>query len=165
MCHWTVTLLEASPNGSRIAVLDVPGRGKGVCLLNADTGTVAVELIDKSHGPLSVAYSDDGRTVAVGYAPYGIILWNAETGNFIRLLEGHSNWVVSLAFSPDGTMLVSGCGDSTARVWDVKTGKEIGRFRFPRSNAYVDSVDFSSDGKLILAATSNRLVVAKVPSR
>jgi WD40 repeat protein len=69
-----------------------------------------------------------------------------------------------LAFSPDSKRLISGGGDSTARIWDVQTGREIGRVRFEGESTYVNSVGFSPDGKLILAAAQNDvLVVAKAP--
>ena len=76
-------------------------------------------------------------------------------------LEGHSNWVVSLDFSDDMRYLASGSGDSSARVYDLRTGEELGRARFP--GAYVDSVDISADGSLLLAAVEDLVRIYRMP--
>jgi WD40 repeat protein len=109
------------------AVLDTPGEPRGAFLLEGETGKVVHTCYDKEHGsgPLSVAFSPDGNTLAVGYAPYDIILWNARTGERDSLLPGHSNWVVSLAFSADSKRLISGAGDGTASIWDIDAVKQV----------------------------------------
>lgn len=158
--------LAASPDGKRIAVLEIPGKPRGAFLLDAEHGEATAVLVHAGHmsGPLSVAIGPDNNAVAVGYAPWDVILWDARRENVIELLTGHKNWVVSLAFSPDGRMLVSGAGDSTARVWSIPAGKEIGRIQFPGPSTYVNSVGFSHDGKLVLAAAENgQVVIAKAP--
>jgi WD40 repeat protein len=102
--------------------------------------------------------------VAVGYAPYNLALWDRGKQKQLRFIKAHHNWVTSLAFSPDCKQLISGGGDSTARIWDVARGKEIGRIRFEGESTYVNSVGFSSDGKLVLAAAENdTIVIAKAP--
>ncbi|MCX6376157.1 MAG: hypothetical protein NTU88_09045 [Armatimonadetes bacterium] len=158
--------LAASPDGRRIAVLEIPGKPRGVFLLDAEHGEATAVLVHAGHmsGPLSVAIGPDNNTVAVGYAPWDVILWDARRESVLSILKGHENWVVSLAFSPDGKMLVSGAGDSTARVWSIPAGKEIGRIQFPGPSTYVHSVGFSHDGNLVLAAAENgQVVIAKAP--
>ena len=159
--------LAASPDGKRLAILDVPGKPPGAFVLDGSTGNILATLHDSEHGALSACIGPDNNTVAVGCAPYDIILWNADKEAFIKLLKGHSNWVVSLAFSPDGRRLISGAGDGTARIWSVETGKEIGRIRFPdrnRSSVYVHSVGFLPDGKTVFAlAEGGKLIIAKAP--
>jgi len=159
--------LAASPDGKWLAVLEIPGKDRGVFLLKANDGQIGATLVHQEYrcGPLSAAVAPDNNTVAVGYAPCHVILWDRRRQEVIRLLEAHSNWVVSLAFSANCGLLVSGGGDSTARVWDVTTGKELGRIRFPGRSTYVESVAFSPDGRLVLAAASGRIVLAKAPSR
>ena len=165
--------LAGARDGSQLAIMGIPDQPRGAFLLDGKTGKVRHICYDEEHGsgPLSLAISPDGNTLAVGYAPYDIILWNTRTGERQKLLKGHSNWVVSLAFSADSQRLISGAGDNTARIWDVQAGKEIGRFRFESENCiYVQSVGFSFDGTLILAAArpiGNRgdasLIILKAP--
>lgn len=158
-------LLAGARDGSRLAVAEIPDLPRAGFLLDATTGEVVQTCYDKEHdsGPLSVELSPDGRTLAVGYAPYDIILWDAQSGQQRMLLKGHENWVVSLAFSADGKRLISGAGDSTARVWDLESSKEVGRIRFPGPSIYVNSVGLSPRGDIAFAAAKGMLVVAKVP--
>lgn len=157
--------LAGSAKGQRLVVMEIPGQPRGAFLLDGATGEALQTCYDKEHGcgPLSLALSPDGRTLAVGYAPYDIILWDARTGERLKLLKGHSNWVVSLAFSADSQRLVSGAGDSTVRVWDVPSGKEIGRLRFGDSSTYTHAVGLSPKGDVAFALVEGgHLVVARV---
>jgi len=157
--------LAGSLGGERLVVIEIPGQPRGASLLDGATGRLLRTCYDKGHGsgPLSVAISPNGLTLAVGYAPRDIILWDAATGEQVKLLKGHSNWVVSLAFSADSKRLISGAGDSTARVWDLSAGKEIGRLRFEGESTYVWSVGLSPAGDCAFALTgTGQLVVARV---
>jgi WD40 repeat protein len=157
--------LSASPNGKKLAVLEIPDKPRGAYILDGSTGHVLATLFHSQHacGPLSVCIAPDNATVAVGYGPRDIILWNAEDEKFLKILEGHSNWVVSLAFSPDVRFLISGAGDSTARIWSVDSGKELGRIQFSDSSTYIKSVGFSPDGKMCFAMAEGKLIVVKTP--
>jgi WD40 repeat protein len=159
--------LAGSPDGRRLAVMEIPGLPRGGFVLDGATGEVIHTCYDKDHGsgPLSVGLSPDGNTLVIGYAPYDVILWDARTGEKRKLLAGHSNWVVSLAFSADSKLLISGAGDSTARIWDLDAGKEIGRIRFPGESSYVDSVGLSPKGDLAFALVRGMLTVRQVASR
>ncbi len=157
--------MSAAPNGSSLAILEILDQPRGAFVLDGATGDIEATLFHARHpsGPLSVAMAPDGRTVAVGYAPYNVILWDAEQQFVLNILEGHQNWVVSLAFTPDGRFLISGAGDSTARIWSVDSGEEIGRIRFPGQSTYVRSVGFSPDGRTAFALADNRIVIVEMP--
>lgn len=153
--------LSSSPDGRKLAVLEIPDKPRAAYVLDGSTGRVLATLFHTEHacGPLSVCLGPDGNTVAVGYAPYDIILWNAREESLLKILQGHTNWVVSLAFSADGRFLISGAGDSTARIWSVDDGKELGRIRFPGSSTYVESVGFSPDDKMAFAMAKGKLLL------
>lgn len=158
--HLDYQNLMPAPNGKWVALFRIV-RDRGVFLLDAQSGKITGRLLTDAGQGLSVAVSPDSSMVAVGNP--GIYLWDVKERRILRHLEGHRNWVVSLAFSPDGKRLISGAGDSTARVWDVNSGNELGRIRFPGNSTYVQSVSFSYDGSLVLAA-AGRLVIARAPS-
>src|SRR5262245_56574107 len=61
----------------------------------------------------SLAFSPDGRTLAVGHARGSLMLWDPATGEERQALHGHPDTVWSLAFRPDGKVLASGSRDST----------------------------------------------------
>jgi hypothetical protein len=158
--------LAASPDSKLLGVLEIPGQERAGFLLDSELCRMKARLWDDEYpsGPLSIGIAPDNNTVAVGYAPNSLSLWNGAQQKELRLVKAHHNWVTSLAFSPDSKRLISGGGDSTARIWEVQTGKEIGRVRFEGESTYVNSVGFSPDGKLILAAAQNDvIVVAKAP--
>jgi WD40 repeat protein len=73
------------------------------------------------HGIQSVAFSPDGRTLAVAAAAEdGIVhLWEVASGKERCRFQGHRGQVMALAFSPDGRRVASGGVDRTAVVWDV----------------------------------------------
>jgi serine/threonine protein kinase/class 3 adenylate cyclase len=159
--------LAASLDGRLLGVLDIPGDKRAGFLLDSSSCQVKATLWDDRYpsGPLSIAIAPDNNTVALGYAPSHLSLWDGAQQKELRLVEAHSNWVTALAFSPDSKRLISGGGDSTARVWVVQTGREIGRIRFEGESTYVNSVGFSPDGHLIVAAADNDVLVIAKASR
>lgn len=77
----------------------------------------------------ALAFSPDGKTLAVGSGPasrFGDIkLWDVTSGELQRYFgEVHSDTVLGLAFSPDGRWLASGGADKLCRVFDVATGEQ-----------------------------------------
>jgi WD40 repeat protein len=70
-----------------------------------------------TRGRVVIAWSPDGRTLAVGDRK--IQLFEVSTGKLRREFEGHQGQVRSLAFSPDGRLLASGSTDTTVLIWDV----------------------------------------------
>ncbi|MDH6101696.1 hypothetical protein NWP18_04280 [Chrysosporum ovalisporum ANA283AFssAo] len=68
----------------------------------------------------SVAYSNDGQTLASGSWDKTIKIWNVNTGQLLQTLSGHSDWVWSVAYSSDGQTLASGSGDNTIKIWRIR---------------------------------------------
>jgi RNA polymerase sigma factor (sigma-70 family) len=66
-----------------------------------------------------VAFSADGRLLAVADSDRSILVWDLARGREQRRITGFDAEVTSLGFSPDGRRLLSGLGDSTVLVWDV----------------------------------------------
>jgi hypothetical protein len=67
----------------------------------------------------AVAFSADGRLLALGGQDRQVLLYDLRQRRELRRLRGFDAAVTALAFSPDGRRLVSGLEDSTLLVWDV----------------------------------------------
>jgi len=67
--------------------------------------------------PLCLAFSPDGRNLAVAGKTRTIRIWDPVTGQQLLTLEGHRAQVNGLAFSPDGSVLASCSHDGAVRLW------------------------------------------------
>jgi WD40 repeat protein len=65
-----------------------------------------------------VAFSPDGRTLAVGSGPV-LKLVNVLTGKVAAEFRGHLSGITTVAFAPDGKTVVSGSTDTTLLVWGL----------------------------------------------
>jgi WD40 repeat protein len=107
----------------------------------------------KLGGPVeAMAFSSDGRTLALGCKDWKVYLWRRGMDAFSGdpQLLFHLAPVTSVAFSPDGRMLATGSKDGLARVWEVETGNLLSA---PLQHlGEVDAVSFNPNGRTILTA-------------
>ena len=104
----------------------------------------------------ALAFSPDGKTLAIGVRDGTIRLWDVESGKQRSILKGHTEGVLSVAFSPDGKSLASGSAGRSIKLWDVRTCKEKASL-LGRPNEVI-SLAFSPDGKTLAAAASHKTV-------
>jgi WD40 repeat protein len=93
-----------------------------------------------------LAFSRDGKTLAVGSWAGGISLWETTTGKRRLRLQNDGKEVYTLALSPDGKLLVTGSSDGGISLWDARTGKARATLQGPVTPA---STAFSPDGKVL----------------
>jgi Tol biopolymer transport system component len=93
-----------------------------------------------------IVFSPDGKLIASGPL---IKIWDVATGQLQQTLKARdSDFPASIVFSPDGRLLVSGnLYSQTADVWEVQTARLLRTFK--DFGYWVDSVDFSPEGKLL----------------
>lgn len=164
---WDVTRrrsvgLPTSPSNGPPA-LAVSGDGRMVA-----TADRAVELWDVRNGrrlgrsiaisdPLEMAFSPDGRLLAVGRSNGQAELWSVgdrrRVGAPMTMEKGRNAIPVALTFSPDGTLLVTNSSDGRTRLWDVATQHQVGASMIGDGQA-VEAEAFSPDGKELAIASS-----------
>ncbi len=107
----------------------------------------------------SVAFSPDGKTLAVG-GYNQVRLMNPKTGKVLENLSGAAGLVRSVAFSPDGKWLAAGGGLcqqwGEVQIWDVQSDKLLRTLRGHHDCIY--SVAFSPNGKLLASGSYDKLI-------
>lgn len=101
---------------------------------------------------LAVAFSPDGKLLAMGNADNQIRIWQTADWKELLLLQGHRGWVCSVAFSPDSQTLASGSFDRTIKLWNLQKGECIKTLQ--GHHGWVWSVAFSLDGKILASSQS-----------
>jgi signal transduction histidine kinase len=108
----------------------------GTTMFSVNTETNVVLVLDWRSGqtvmsfpfPTSVqrmAWSGDGKHLALGGYTVDIHLWDVDTGRK-RILTGHTADVRHLVFDPSGKHLASASSDGTSRIWETRSGRLLG---------------------------------------
>jgi WD40 repeat protein len=100
-----------------------------------------------------LAYSPDGRQLAVVSRLEGVWLWDLAGRKKIRLLQGVTGYWMGdarAAFHPDGTLLAAGSLAGPVRLWDPATGDLVGVLT-GHEGCSLD-VAFRPDGKQVATA-------------
>ncbi len=99
-----------------------------------------------------VAMSSDGNSVAAAGDNGNILVWMLSGDRPPVELKGHDSAVNTLKFSDDGKRLVSGSDDRTVKLWSIADASALVSQKVMYS---VQSVDWSRDGKFLVAGTSS----------
>ncbi len=97
----------------------------------------------------SLAFSPDGRILAVSRIAEPITLHDASTARRLAAMSESCGSSVSLAFSPDGRALAAGTISGGVELFDVSSGR---RYPTPRRHSgAVRSLAFCADGRFLVS--------------
>lgn len=104
----------------------------------------------------SLAFSPDGKLLAVGGSEAQVHLCNPGDGKIVRTLAGHTSSVTGLAFHPNGNVLVSVSKDRTVRLWDPANGQALKAL--DGHTAWVQDVAFLAQGTRLATIGADQAV-------
>ncbi len=149
-----------SPDGRLIA----SASEEIVWVWDAVTGEVVRKLEDHPDSVSAVAFAADGKSLVATSQGGMLHVWDLASGKELRHPLGLQGRKRNTALSPDGTTYAVWGRDNVLVViglWDVRTGKEIRTLEVTPEMPVVHSLRLSTDGKTLVAASSNYPVLLR----
>ncbi len=112
-----------NPSGTHIAIID----DYSVDVREATAGRPAFPPLRHTRPVRALAWSPDGKEIAVVTEDDQIHLWDAVSGNPILTLRGETGQIATLAWSPDGARLAFSSSQGTVTIRDATPGCEVER--------------------------------------
>lgn len=138
-----ITGIDFSADGRRLVVAGASGMAR---VFDLKSGELRGTIMGK-HLINSVAFSGDGKYLALGARDGHIAVWTAEGLKPVWEAQGHEDIVDQLSFSPDGTHLVTGSWDKSVKIWEASTGRNLNTLKGHQDAVF--SVSFSRDGQRV----------------
>jgi WD40 repeat protein len=86
--------------------------------------TTLVRKLERQNGAIAaLAWSPDGRRIAVAGAAPEVNVYDAETGARVASCKGHTAGIYAVAFSPDSATVAAGGFDGMVRLYDASSGQ------------------------------------------
>ena len=153
-----------SPDGTRVAALT----GADASIWNIASGKKIMTLKKLNGWPTAIAFSEDGRTLAVastkGRMPGGeseISLWDAVTGKSLNKLKGKNDLIACLQFAAEDRALLIGSlqyeperAVGTVKMWDLRENR-LGYFDVHADQAVSSLTLIPKEGAVVLQSGSD----------
>jgi WD40 repeat protein len=151
--------VRISPDGRLLAAHSL--RNQSVVVYDLKSETVNATLPECPGG---MAFSPDGRLLAMGAANRSVLIWDLQAGRIVRQLAGHDGLLRCLTFSPDGKVLATACRKKRKiKIWAVDSANELLTIRAPVNE--ISALAFTPDGTALIAAGNEVLGYYHVPLR
>ena len=102
----------------------------------------------------SLAYSHDGKWLAVAREDGRISIRTAIDGKIHREIEAFGDVAACVAFSPNSELLAAGSFEKTIKIWKVAAGEPIAELTGHTN--WVFSISFSPDGATLASASYDK---------
>ena len=143
-----------SPDGALIAVSGY----HEVLLHNSDGSGLAGRLLGESPRVESIAFSSDGKLLAVaGGAPavFGEVqIWKVTERELMAAYKVSIDSLYGVSFSPDNQRVAFGAADKSVRILNIVDGKEL--MKFDNHSDWVFATTFTLDGTRVLSGSRDR---------
>ncbi|HUW17993.1 MAG TPA: M56 family metallopeptidase [Sedimentisphaerales bacterium] len=140
-----------SPDSELLASVGSSNESRAARILCPKTGKETARYDGQQDGALSIAFSADGKMLAMGEWLGKITVLNAATGQELVKTTSHLSEVRSVAFKGQ-TNVITKSMDGTIRFWEAATGVQQSLLR-----AYWRCA-ISPDGRIMASATANNLI-------
>ena len=144
-----VTSAIPSPDFRKLMVIT---EGKGL-LLDIDLNKRLWEFIPGAATVNSIAYSPDGKYIAIGSSDKRAYIMDAETGVEVTRFLGHTQTVTAVGFTADGKYLMTSSTDATAQLWDIEAHKVVNTIELQGQSSQTAAV--SDDGLRVAMITGS----------
>jgi WD40 repeat protein len=149
-----------APGGTMIAAASVNTNSVQLWRLTSGDGLLRAgpDLRGMASYPIGLAFTPDGRTLAIGDSDKNVYLWNVASPARPRPLgaplTGPSGQTWSVAISPDGKTLAVGANDGTVWLWNLaEPARPALIATLSGLPGHVFSVAFSPGGTQLAAAS------------
>lgn len=140
-------------------ILDARAEARGLLPPGVEESPELVQTLNAGDSVQSLAFAEDGRTLASAAEKSGIKLWDVKTGKLRRTLSGEVN---GLIYEPNGDALVSTSHTwdnnkkqytgNSVQFWDAESGSPTWKLSLASKNAAPLDVNFAQDGSTVTAA-------------
>lgn len=149
--------LAWSPNGDWLAS---PSDDTSLRIWDPKAGKELQHLEGSVHPLGSVAWSPDGKRLAAGDSNGLIHIWNVSTGEYLHAIKASAVLIRDISWK--GAFLASASNDGMIKVWETNEWSQLSVYRH---RDRVTSVQWASNGSLILAASDDDRILRVCPIR
>lgn len=116
------------------------------------TGTAVARFVGHKKDVMRLAKSEiDKHTFVTASVDKTCKLWDIRERNAVMEFDGHTADINTVDFFPDGNAFASGGDDSTVILHDKRAGQSINTFVADNNRSPVNSLAFSSSGRVLFA--------------
>lgn len=139
---------------------------QGLTVWEWRTGRITHRITDVEWAGETLAWSPDGRLLAIGQSDNVITLWDTETWRLQTQFTGHTRRIDCAKFAPNGNTLLTGAADGSIRLWHVPTGRPLGvLYQSEWAEEFINDVIVPHDGRFLAAATQQLPLPSVLASR